>query len=158
MLDSMGYTFTDNEMDADIIVINTCAVREHAEQRIYGNVGALVHSKRNKPEQIIVLCGCMVQQTSVADKNRRSYKHVDNLFGPQAHWRFPELLERFLNERGKILSIDDEPGAIAEGLPAIRDSNVRAGFPLCTVVIIIAPIALFHTSGDVNAAADRKSL
>jgi tRNA-2-methylthio-N6-dimethylallyladenosine synthase len=130
MLDSMGYTFTDNEMDADIIVINTCAVREHAEQRIYGNVGALVHSKRNKPEQIIVLCGCMVQQTSVADKIRRSYKHVDILFGPQALWRFPELLERFLNERGKILSIDDEPGAIAEGLPAIRDSNVRAWLPV----------------------------
>ena len=126
MLDSMGYAFTDNETDADVIVINTCAVREHAEQRVYGNVGALVHSKRNKPDQIIALCGCMVQQPRVAEKIRRSYRHVDILFGPQALWRFPEFLERSLNERGRIFSIDDEPGAIAEGLPVVRDGKVRA--------------------------------
>ncbi len=126
MLGSMGYGFTDNEHDADVIVINTCAVREHAEMRVYGNVGALVHSKRSKPEQIIVLCGCMVQQPKVADKIRRSYRHVDIVFGPQALWRFPELLERAMKEHCRVFSIDDEPGAIAEGLPAIRDGGVKA--------------------------------
>jgi tRNA-2-methylthio-N6-dimethylallyladenosine synthase len=126
MLDAMGYMLTGSEQQADVIVINTCAVREHAEQRVYGNIGALVHTKRNKPEQIIALCGCMVQQPKAADKIRRSFRHVDIVFGPQALWRFPEFLERTLKERGRIFSIDDGPGAIAEGLPVVRDGKVKA--------------------------------
>jgi tRNA-2-methylthio-N6-dimethylallyladenosine synthase len=126
MLSGMGYMLTDSEHQADIIVINTCAVREHAEMRVYGNVGALVHSKRNKPGQIIALCGCMVQQPKVAEKIKRSYRHVDLVFGPQALWRFPELLVRVMKERGRVFSIDDDPGAIAEGLPAVRDGKVKA--------------------------------
>ncbi len=126
MLSSMGYQFTDTDHQADVIVINTCAVREHAEMRVFGNVGALVHSKRNKPDQIIVLCGCMMQQAKVAEKIKRSYRHVDIVFGPQVLWRFPEFLERILTERGRIFSIEDDPGAIAEGLPVIRDGKVKA--------------------------------
>jgi tRNA-2-methylthio-N6-dimethylallyladenosine synthase len=126
MLSLMGYGFTDREGEADVIVLNTCAVREHAELRVYGNVGALVHTKRRKPEQIIVLCGCMVQQKSVADKIRRSFRHVDLVFGPQALWRFPEFLERILRERSRIFSIEDEPGAIAEGLPVAREGSIKA--------------------------------
>lgn len=126
MLIAMGYSLTDNEQIADIIVINTCAVREHAEMRVYGNVGALVHSKKNKPEQIIALCGCMVQQPKVAEKIKRSFRHVDLVFGPQALWRFPELLERILTESGRIFSVEDEPGAIAEGFPVMRDGRVKA--------------------------------
>jgi tRNA-2-methylthio-N6-dimethylallyladenosine synthase len=126
MLAAMGYALTGLEAEADVIVINTCAVREHAEMRVYGNVGALVHAKRRKPEQLIALCGCMVQQPSVADKIRRSYRHVDLVFGPQALWRFPELLERVMKERGRIFAVEDEPGAIAEGLPVVRDGTVKA--------------------------------
>jgi tRNA-2-methylthio-N6-dimethylallyladenosine synthase len=125
MLAQMGYCFTEEEAAADLIVINTCAVREHAEQRVFGNVGALVHTKRQKPEQIIALCGCMVQQPSVADKIRRSYRHVDLVFGPQALWRFPELLQRLLTERGRFFELDDTP-AIAEGLPTQRDGKFKA--------------------------------
>lgn len=126
MLLAMGYRLTDDEQVADIIVINTCAVREHAEMRVYGNVGALVHSKRNKPEQIIALCGCMVQQPKVAEKIKRSFRHVDLVFGPQALWRFPEMLERIFTERKRIFSVEDVPGAIAEGLPVMRDGRVKA--------------------------------
>ncbi|UOO38819.1 tRNA (N6-isopentenyl adenosine(37)-C2)-methylthiotransferase MiaB [Oscillospiraceae bacterium CM] len=126
MLDCMGYRLTQNEREADVIVINTCAVREHAEMRVFGNVGALVHTKKEKPEQIIALCGCMVQQQHVADKIRRSYRHVDLVFGPQALWRFPELLEQVLLARGRVFSIDDAPDAIAEGLPVLRDGRVKA--------------------------------
>lgn len=126
MLLAMGYRLTDDEQVADIIVINTCAVREHAEMRVYGNVGALVHSKRNKPEQIIALCGCMVQQPKAAEKIKRSFRHVDLVFGPQALWRFPEMLERILTERKRIFSVEDVPGAIAEGLPVMRDGRVKA--------------------------------
>ena len=67
----MGYGFTQDEAAADVIVINTCAVREHAEQRVLGNVGALTHTKRKNPNQIICLCGCMMQEPHVAEKIRQ---------------------------------------------------------------------------------------
>ena len=115
-----------SESEADIIVLNTCAVREHAEMRVLGNVGALTHTKRANPNQIIALCGCMVQQPAMADKIRKSFRHVDLVFGPHALWRFPEFLERILSERGRIFSVSDENGAIAEGLPSLREGGVRA--------------------------------
>lgn len=126
MLNGMGYAFTDDEKLADVIVLNTCAVREHAEMRVFGNVGALVHTKRDKPDQIIAVCGCMMQQPKAAEKIKRSFRHVDLVFGPQALWRFPEFLESILTERSRIFSIDDDPGAIAEGLPMLRDGKVKA--------------------------------
>ena len=94
MLSQMGYDFTDDTHEADVIVMNTCAVREHAEQRVFGNVGALTHTKRAKPDQIIVMCGCMVQQPTVAERIRRSFRHVDIVFGPHVLYRFPEFLHK----------------------------------------------------------------
>lgn len=126
MLREMGYGFTDSEAEADIIVINTCAVREHAEQRVWGNIGALVHTKRRKPGQIIALVGCMVQQSQVTDKIRKSYRHVDLVFGPHAMWRFPEFLLRIFEERGRIFETEDSGGTIAEGIPQQRDGSVKA--------------------------------
>jgi tRNA-2-methylthio-N6-dimethylallyladenosine synthase len=126
MLRAMGYELIGDEAPADVIVLNTCAVREHAELRVYGNVGALVHTKRRKPEQIIALCGCMMQQKHVADKIKKSYRHVDLVFGPQALWRFPELLESVLTERRRVFSVEELPGAIDEGLPVSRDGKVKA--------------------------------
>ncbi len=126
MLLEMGYRFTDKEEDADVIVINTCAVREHAELRVYGNIGALVHTKRKNPEQIIAVCGCMVQQPQAAEKIRRSFRHVDLVFGPHALWRFPEFLENLLMERGRIFAVEEEEGSIAEGLPVSRSGGVKA--------------------------------
>ena len=72
MLQRMGFGFTDREEEAAVIVINTCAVREHAEMRVLGNVGALTHTKRKNPEQIICLCGCAMQEPHMAEKIRRS--------------------------------------------------------------------------------------
>ncbi|MGE4485497.1 MAG: tRNA (N6-isopentenyl adenosine(37)-C2)-methylthiotransferase MiaB [Oscillospiraceae bacterium] len=126
MLREMGYEFTRSESAADVIVINTCAVREHAEMRVLGNVGALTHTKRANPNQIIALCGCMVQQPAMAERIRKSYRHIDLVFGPHALWRFPEFLERTLSERGRIFSVSDDPGSIAEGLPSLRDGGVKA--------------------------------
>ena len=93
-LKSMGYGFTTDENAADVIVINTCAIREHAEDRVFGNIGALVHAKRRHPGQIICLCGCMAQEPWVAERIKQSYRHVDLVFGPHALWRFPELFYR----------------------------------------------------------------
>ncbi len=126
MLTEMGYEMTDTDKDADVIVINTCAIREHAEQRVLGNVGALVHGKRRKPSQIICLCGCMAQEAHVAEKLRKSYRHVDLVFGPHALWKFPELLRRVYLRRGRVFETENSDGAIAEGLPVRRSGKVKA--------------------------------
>ena len=115
MLCSMGYEITDTDQGADVIVINTCAIREHAEQRVFGNVGALVHGKRKNPDQIICLCGCMAQEPHVAERLRQSYRHVDLVFGPQQLWRFPEFLRRVCLRRGRVFETQPDDGAIAEG-------------------------------------------
>ncbi|MBQ3986136.1 MAG: tRNA (N6-isopentenyl adenosine(37)-C2)-methylthiotransferase MiaB, partial [Oscillospiraceae bacterium] len=126
MLLEMGYGLTQDEAEADVVVMNTCAVREHAEQRVYGNVGALTHTKKAKPTQKIAVCGCMAQQKSVADRLKASYRHVDMVFGPHALWRFPEFLRKVLFEGGRVFEITPSDGAIAEGLPSSRDGRVKA--------------------------------
>ncbi len=122
----MGFGFTASEEEARIIVINTCAIREHAEQRVLGNVGALIHVKRRHPDTLICLCGCMAQQPHVAKKIRESYRHVDLVFGPHALWRFPEMVHTLLTQRGRTFSVDDEAGSIAEGIPVVRQDNIKA--------------------------------
>ena len=126
MLSEMGYGFTRDENEADIIILNTCAVREHAEKRVFGNVGALVHTKRQNPNQIIAVCGGMAQQAEVAERIKRSFRHVDLVFGPHVLWRFPEMLEKILTERGRIFDISGDENAIAEGLPMRRDGTTKA--------------------------------
>ena len=125
-LERMGFGFTGDEEQARIIVINTCAIREHAEQRVFGNVGALVHVKRRHPDTLICLCGCMAQQPQVARKIRESYRHVDLVFGPHALWRFPEMVHGLLVQRGRTFSVDDEAGSIAEGIPVVRQDKIKA--------------------------------
>ena len=82
MLAACGYTMTDKEEGADVIVLNTCAIREHAEQRVFGNLGALTHTKRRHPRQKIFVCGCMMGQPAVSDRIKKSYPHVNGVFPP----------------------------------------------------------------------------
>ena len=126
MLRDMGCDFTDDPARADIVVMNTCAIRDHAEKRVYGTLGALTHTKKANPEQIICLCGCMAQRPEVARKVRESYRHVDLVFGPQALWKFPELLYQVYTRRGRVFSVENEHGSIAEGMPVVREGRVRA--------------------------------
>ena len=125
-LAEMGYDFTDDEFAADLIVVNTCAVREHAEMRVLGNVGALNHTKKAKPTQIIALCGCMVQQEHMAEKIKKSYPIVDLVFGPHELWRFPELLETVMERHKRVFAAAKDDGAVAEGIPLRRDGTVKA--------------------------------
>lgn len=127
MLHEMGYEKAARAEDADVIVINTCAVREHAESRALGNVGALSHLKKARPEVTICLCGCMVQQAHMPEKIRKSYPQVDLVFGTHALWRFPELLYRRLTGDKRVFdTAGDEGGYIAEGLPVLRDGGAKA--------------------------------
>ena len=126
MLAQCGYVMAEDEEGADVIVLNTCAIREHAEQRVYGNVGALVHTKRRHPGQKIFLCGCMMGQEHVVKKIRESYRHVDGVFNPHQLWRFPELLKSVLDNGKRVFATEDSPGSIAEGLPLQRKAGVKA--------------------------------
>ena len=126
MLRASGYDIVDTEEGADCIVINTCAIREHAETRVYGNVGALVHTKNRHPAQKIFLCGCMMGQPTVVEKIKHSYHHVDGVFNPHQLWRFPELLQSVLTRRKRIFAVDDSAGNIAEGIPVVRASKLKA--------------------------------
>ena len=125
-LAEMGFGFTDDEYAADVIVINTCAVREHAEQRVLGNVGALNHTKKARPGQLIAVCGCMVQQAHMAEKLKHSYPIVDLVFGPDQVWRFPELLLQAMTGKKRVFALDSGDGCIAEGVPRRRDGGVKA--------------------------------
>ena len=125
-LAEMGYGFTQDEFQADVIVVNTCAVREHAEMRVLGNVGALNHSKKARPGQIIAVCGCMVQQEHMAQKIKMSYPVVDLVFGPHELWRFPELLLEVMEKHKRVFAAEKNDGAVAEGIPVRRDGKVKA--------------------------------
>ena len=125
-IELMGYGFTDDENEADLIVVNTCAVRAHAEMRILGNVGALVHAKAKNPDLLVAVCGCMVQQPHMAEKLKQSFRVVDLVFGPHELWRFPELYKRARDTKKRVFAVEDSDGVVAEGLPVRRSGSVKA--------------------------------
>ena len=126
ILKEAGYAMTDCAEGADVVVMNTCAIREHAEQRVFGNLGALTHTKRRHPDQKIFLCGCMAGQTVVTDRLKKSYPHVDGVFSTHHLWQFAEILYRVLTTGKRQFFIEDEAGSIAEGLPLLRDRTLKA--------------------------------
>ena len=126
LLIESGYAITDTAEGADVVVMNTCAIREHAEQRVFGNLGALTHTKRRHNRQKIFLCGCMAGQTHVVERIKKSYPYVDGVFSTHHLWRFPELLHRVLTTGKRTYFVEDEAGSIAEGLPHQRDSKLKA--------------------------------
>ena len=125
-LTQSGYAIVHEAEGADVVVMNTCAIREHAEQRVFGNLGALTHTKRRHPEQKIFLCGCMAGETKVSDRIKHSYPHVDGVFSTHHLWQFPEILYNVLTRKKRQFYIVDEPGSIAEGIPQVRDSKLKA--------------------------------
>ena len=125
MLEKMGYVKTENQKEANLIVFNTCCVRENAEDKLFGKLGEL---KRLKEEKgiIISIGGCMMQEKHITDKIKESYPFVDILFGTHTLHKFPEDLYKALEEKKKIEDILDIDGEIHEGLPIKRDSHIKA--------------------------------
>ena len=125
LLAEMGFGFTDEQERADLILFNTCAVRESAEDRVFGNVGALKNLKRADPDRIIVLCGCMMQQPQVAERIKKSFPYVDIVFGTGAIHRLPAFLAQRLESRKRVFW--NQPAQnVVEGIPAVRDEGVKA--------------------------------
>ena len=130
MLARMGYGFTDRPEEARLVLFNTCAVRENAEDRVLGNVGALKAYKATNPELIIALCGCMMQQPHMAEKVKKSYPYVDLVFGTHVTHMFPELLYTCLSESKRVFNLSEENAPMAEGLPILRDNDLKAWLPI----------------------------
>lgn len=126
MSEAMGYALTDEPSDADLIVVNTCAIREHAEQKALSIIGQYKHLKAKNPALVIAVCGCMVTQEHRCNDIKFRYPYVDFVFGTSSIHRFPQLLcEK--KEKGKRLYCITEPvRAVAEGIPVHRESNYRA--------------------------------
>ncbi|MCL2512755.1 MAG: tRNA (N6-isopentenyl adenosine(37)-C2)-methylthiotransferase MiaB [Oscillospiraceae bacterium] len=130
MLFEAGFEFCDYPEDADLALFNTCAVREHAEDRVFGNVGAMKPVKEKNRGMIIALCGCMLQQEHIADKIRQSYPFVDLVFGTFAIPRFPSLLYTVLMSGKRVFDTDLENPNPCEGLPIYRERRFKAWLPI----------------------------
>lgn len=143
MLALMGYGFTDSPNEADLVIYNTCAVRENAEDRVFGNVGALKHAKRRNPDMIIGLCGCMMQQTHIVERLKKSFPYVDLIFGTHVVHQLPERLYETLSLHKRVFCTPESDGVIAEDLPIQRDDSIKAWIPImygcnnfCTYCIV----------------------
>ncbi|QLY82054.1 tRNA (N6-isopentenyl adenosine(37)-C2)-methylthiotransferase MiaB [Clostridium intestinale] len=126
MLKRIGYSNTEVKEDADIIIFNTCCVRENAENKVFGNLGQLKKLKEERPNLIIAICGCMMQQKGMADKVLKTFPFVDIIFGTHNSYKFPEYLDRVQKDGVQVKEIINKEDGIVEGLPIDRKSDVKA--------------------------------
>ena len=122
----MGYEISDNPEDAKVIIFNTCAVREGAQERVFGNLGALKHRKLKENDLVIGICGCMAQQEIVAKKIKSKFSHVDIVFGTHSLYRFPEILFDVLEKKERKFDIVNCDGYIIEGVDQLREDKFKA--------------------------------
>ncbi len=126
MLANMGYTFTDDREDADFILFNTCAVREGAEQRVLGNLGALKLIKAKKPDLIVGICGCMMQQEHMSKRIKSKFKHVSVVFGTHSLYSFPEIMYNAVVRDERVISHIESEGRLCEDIPVHREKKSSA--------------------------------
>ena len=126
ILEQIGFGISEKE-EADLVIYNTCTVRDNANQRVYGRLGYLHALKKKNPHMLIGLCGCMIQEPSAVEKIRRSYGFVDLLFGTHNIFRLAELLYRCTTEKNMVADIWESTDAIVEDLPALRKYPFKSG-------------------------------
>ena len=126
ILEFLGYTKAQEVENADVIILNTCAVRENAEEKVFGEIGALKKLKRANPDIIFGICGCMAQQPHIVDKILESYHQVDLIFGTHNIKRLPLLLKEALFNKERVVEVLSNNNEIVENLPMARSNNVKA--------------------------------
>ncbi|MCR5542247.1 MAG: tRNA (N6-isopentenyl adenosine(37)-C2)-methylthiotransferase MiaB [Ruminococcus sp.] len=143
MLAKVGYEFTDDTDNAQLILLNTCAVRENAEDRVFGNIGNFKKLKENSKDLIIGICGCMAQQKHVADKIKESYRQVDLVFGTFAYNELYSMLWEVISKHRRLFNQSEVCTEIDEGMTQLRDDKFRAFVPImygcnnfCTYCIV----------------------
>ena len=129
-LDACGYTLTETLSEADLVILNTCAVREHAEKRVLGVIGSLKKEKERRPSLLLGMCGCMAQEAHRCEQLKRSYPYVDFVFGTDLLHKVPEIVANALAGGGQKQYVNDLPhdqfGELSEGTPVKRTSPYRA--------------------------------
>lgn len=126
MLIDIGYRKNADRNQAEVIIINTCSVRDNADKRFFGTLGQLKRIKNERPEIVVAVCGCMMQQQHIIDTLKAKYPWVDLIFGTHNIHEFPQLLNNVLGERQKVVEVWDEAGGIVEGLPSERKHPYKA--------------------------------
>lgn len=128
MLVSMGFTkhIKKNATDADLVIFNTCCVRDNAEQKLFGKIGALKAKKRENPSMILVVCGCFAQQEGAAERLMKKYSHIDIVFGTANQHKLPQFLYSVINEKGRIREIKEFSGPVQENIPLEREDKIKA--------------------------------
>ena len=126
MLEQMGYGFCDGFDEADLIIMNTCCVRENAEEKVFGHVGSLKGLKREKPWLVTAVCGCMTEQPHIVEEIKKKYKNVDLVFGTHNLHRLPELLYRVIDGGVRVYETSRTDNEVAEGVPVKRCGNIHA--------------------------------
>lgn len=126
ILEMMGFTKAHDEQDSDLIIINTCAIRENAENRIWGELGRLKAQKRKNPDLILALAGCMAQEENVVERVLKKYQHVDLVFGTHNIHRLPEYIETAMLSKERVIEVYSKEGEIVENLPKIRNHSFKA--------------------------------
>ena len=123
---ALGYEPTDTVEDANVILLNTCAIRENAENKVFGELGHLKHLKLEKPDLLIGVCGCMSQEESVVNKILKTYNHVDMIFGTHNIHRLPNILQEAYMSKEMVVEVWSKEGDVIENLPKVRRGNIKA--------------------------------
>lgn len=126
ILEQLGYVETDTE-EADFVLLNTCTVRENANQKVYGHLGILKSYKKKNPHMMIALCGCMMQEELVVAKLKESYRFVDIIFGTHNIYKLAELIQTRLESKGMVIDLWQDAKEIVEDLPSVRKYSFKAG-------------------------------
>jgi len=126
MLNNMGYEIVDTRNNVDLVIFNTCCVRENAELRVYGNLGKLKADKLKNPDMVIAVCGCMMQQPHVVEEIKKKYSHVDLVFGTHNLHNFPSLLHDAYDQSNVLVEVWDHEGEVIEGLESKRKFGLKA--------------------------------
>ncbi len=126
IFEDLGYSRTSDVDNADVVLLNTCAIRENAEDKVFGELGSLKRLKRNNPDLILGLCGCMAQEESVVARILNKYQHVDLVFGTHNIHRLPQLLEQAIMSKETVIEVYSEEGHVIENLPSTREGKHKA--------------------------------
>lgn len=130
MLLEMGYQKGTDEKNADLVIYNTCSVRENAEVKVYGKVGTLKAKKKKNPDMVIGVCGCLMQQPHASERIKKTFPFVDLVFGTHAIHTFPQMLHQVLTQHQRVISVDSIDGVIAEGVPVVYEKSYKASIPI----------------------------
>ena len=126
MLVDMGYKIIQEVEEADLVIFNTCAVRENAEFKVYGNLGRIKKLKETRPDLILAVCGCMMQQPHIVEEIKKKYKYVDLVFGTHNLHNFPVLLNEYHESKSQVVEVWENQGDVVEGLHANRKRDIKA--------------------------------